>query len=138
MRLILDQFFIHEFVGKKQVTALIHQPAREFWFYETKFPLNYISYYYLKKMVIKLREYNNTAVSYSTKIGLEELGFKRVFIVPPCLNVTPLSNVKEKEANPTVIFIGRLKKAKLPHHALQPFSIIKREIHDAKMCIFGD
>jgi glycosyltransferase involved in cell wall biosynthesis len=46
--------------------------------------------------------------------------------------------VKEKETNPTVVFIGRLKKAKLPHHALQAFSIIKREIPDAKMWIIGD
>jgi glycosyltransferase involved in cell wall biosynthesis len=79
------------------------------------------------------------ALSNSTKIDLEVLGFKRVlFIVPPGLNVTPLSNVKEKEANPTVVFIGILKKAKLPHHALQAFSIIKNEIHDAKMWIIGN
>ena len=58
--------------------------------------------------------------------------------MPNGLTVTPLSNVKEKEANPTVVFMGRLKKAKLPHHALQAFSIIKREIHDAKMWIIGD
>jgi glycosyltransferase involved in cell wall biosynthesis len=86
--------------------------------------------------------YKNTitlALSNSTKIDLEELGFKRVFIVPPRLNVTPLSNVKEKEGtNPTVVFVGRLKKSKLPHHALQAFSIIKREIRDAKMWIIGD
>ena len=142
--LIIDEintrpFFIPKFVREKQVIALIHQLAREFWFYETKFPLNYIGYYYLEKKW--LSNYKNTitlALSNSTKIDLEELGFKRVFVVPQGLNVTPLSNVKEKEANPTVVFIGRLKKAKLPHHALQAFSIIKREIHDAKMWIIGD
>jgi glycosyltransferase involved in cell wall biosynthesis len=37
-----------------------------------------------------------------------------------------------------VVFVGRLKRAKLPHHALRAFSIIKREIHDAKMWIIGD
>jgi glycosyltransferase involved in cell wall biosynthesis len=58
--------------------------------------------------------------------------------VPPGLNVTPLLTVEEKEANPTVVFIGRLKRAKLPHHALQAFSIIKREIPDAKMWVIGD
>jgi glycosyltransferase involved in cell wall biosynthesis len=77
-------------------------------------------------------------VSDSTKADLGEIGFKKVYIVPPGLNVTPLSNVKEKETSPTVVFIGRLKKTKLPHHALQAFSIIKREIHDAKMWIIGD
>jgi hypothetical protein len=64
-----------------------------------------------------LSNYKNTitlALSDSTKIDLEELGFKRVFIVPPGLTVKPLSNVKEKEANSTVVFMERLKKAKLP------------------------
>jgi glycosyltransferase involved in cell wall biosynthesis len=132
-------FFIPKFVREKQVIALIHQLAREFWFYETKFPLNYIGYYYLeKKWLSKYKDTVTLAVSDSTKIDLEELGFKRVFIVPNGVNVTPLSNTKEKEANPTIVFMGRLKKAKLPDHALQAFSIIKREIHDAKMWIIGD
>ena len=143
--LIIDEINTRPFLTpqvcriEKQVIALIHQLAREFWFYETQFPLNYIGYYYLEKKW--LSNYKNTmtlTVSDSTKVDLEELGFKRVFVVPPGLNITPLSNVKEKEANPTVVFIGRLKKAKLPHHALQAFSIIKREIHDAKMWIIGD
>jgi glycosyltransferase involved in cell wall biosynthesis len=132
-------FFVPKFVREKKVIALIHQLAREFWFYETKFPINYIGYYYLEKKW--LSNYKNTvtvAVSDSTKIDLEELGFKRVSIVPNGLNVIPLSNVKEKEANPTVVFMGRLKKAKLPDHALQAFSIIKREIPDSKMWIIGD
>jgi glycosyltransferase involved in cell wall biosynthesis len=132
-------FFIPKFVKEKQVIALIHQLAREFWFYETKFPLNYIGYYYLeKKWLSNYKNLITLTVSNSTKVDLEGLGFKRVFVVPNGLNVIPLSNVKEKEANPTVVFMGRLKKAKLPHHALQAFSIIKREIHDAKMWVIGD
>jgi glycosyltransferase involved in cell wall biosynthesis len=142
--LIVDEintrpFFIPKFVRENQVIALIHQLAREFWFYETRFPLNYIGYYYLeKKWLSNYKNVITVTPSDSTKVDLEELGFKRVFVVPPGLNVTPLSNVKEKEANPTVVFIGRLKKAKLPHHALQAFSIMKREIRDAKMWIIGD
>jgi glycosyltransferase involved in cell wall biosynthesis len=132
-------FFIPQFVREKRVIALIHQLAREFWFYETKFPLNYIGYYYLeKKWLSNYKDIVTLAVSDSTKIDLEELGFKRIFIVPNGLNVTPLSNTKEKEANPTVVFMGRLKKAKLPDHALEAFSIIKREIHDARMWVIGD
>ncbi len=132
-------FFIPKLVGEKKVIALIHQLAREFWFYEVKFPLNYIGYYYLeKKWLSNYKNITTLTVSHSTKIDLEELGFKKVFIVPNGLSVTPLSNVKEKEACPTVVFIGRLKKAKLPHHALEAFSIIKREIKDAKMWVIGD
>jgi glycosyltransferase involved in cell wall biosynthesis len=142
--LIIDEintipFFVPKIVSDKKVVAIIHQLAREFWFYETKFPLNYIGYYYLEKKW--LANYKNTltlALSDSTKIDLEELGFKKVFVVQPGLSVTPLSNVNEKEANPTIVFMGRLKKAKLPDHALQAFSIIKRELHDAKMWVIGD
>jgi glycosyltransferase involved in cell wall biosynthesis len=143
--LIIDEintrpFLTPKFVeSEKPIIALIHQLAREFWFYETQFPLNYIGYYYLEKQWLSnYKDIITLTVSNSTKVDLEELGFKKVTIVPPGLNVTPLSNVKEKETSPTVVFVGRLKKAKLPHHALRAFSMIKREIHDAKMWIIGD
>jgi glycosyltransferase involved in cell wall biosynthesis len=132
-------FLAPKFAREKRVIAVIHQLAREFWFYETKFPLNYIGYYYLEKKW--LSNYKNTitvALSNSTKIDLEELGFKKIFVIPPGLSIAPLSNVKEKEDRPTLVFMGRLKRAKLPDHALQAFSIIKREIPDAKMWIIGD
>jgi glycosyltransferase involved in cell wall biosynthesis len=142
--LIIDEintrpFFVPRYAREKHVIALIHQLAREFWFYETRFPLNCIGYYYLeKKWLSNYKDVITVVPSHSTKTDLEELGFKTVFVVPNGLNITPLSNVKEKEDNPTVVFIGRLKRAKLPHHALQAFSIIKREIPDAKMWIIGD
>jgi|SRR5215212_8923829 len=142
--LIIDEintrpFFTYKFAGEKRVIALIHQLAREFWFYETRFPLNYVGYYYLeKKWLSKYNKLVTVTVSNSTKIDLEEIGFKKIFIVPPGLNVKPLSNVGQKEASPTIVFIGRLKRAKLPHHALQAFLTIKQEIQDAKMWIIGD
>lgn len=142
--LIIDEintrpFFVPDLVGEKQVIALIHQLAREFWFYETKFPLNYIGYYYLeKKWLSKYKNITTITVSNSTKIDLEDMGFRKLFIVPEGLNTTPLPEVKEKEATPTIVFIGRLKNAKLPDHALQAFSSIKREISDAKMWIIGE
>jgi hypothetical protein len=44
-------------------------------------------------------------VSDSTKNDLQGLRFKKLFVVAPGF-VTPLSTVKEKEANPTVILLG--------------------------------
>jgi glycosyltransferase involved in cell wall biosynthesis len=142
--LIIDEintrpFFVHRLVGEKKVIALIHQLAREFWFYETKFPLNYIGYHYLeKKWLSNYKNMVTVTVSDSTKADLEEIGFKKLFVIPPGLSTIPLSNVKEKEEDPTVVFIGRLKKAKLPHHALHAFSNIKSEMQNAKMWIIGD
>ncbi|MDQ3903559.1 MAG: glycosyltransferase family 4 protein, partial [Thermoproteota archaeon] len=111
----------------------------EFWFYETRFPVNYIGYYYLEnKWLSNYKDITTLTVSDSTKVDLQDLGFKKIVVVPPGLNVAPLSKVKEKESNPTLLFMGRLKNAKLPQHALEAFSIIKREIADAKMWVIGD
>jgi glycosyltransferase involved in cell wall biosynthesis len=46
--------------------------------------------------------------------------------------------VKEKKASPTVVLMGRPKKATSSSCITQAFSIIKREIHDEKMRIIGD
>ncbi len=142
--LVIDEintrpFLTPKFIKSRPIIALFHQMAREFWFYETPFPLNYIGYYYLeKKWLSNYRNIPTITVSNSSKKDLEELDFQRIFVVPEGLNVKPLSEVPQKEKEPTVIFTGRMKKAKLPHHAVQAFSIIKKEIPEAKMWVVGD
>jgi glycosyltransferase involved in cell wall biosynthesis len=126
------------FVKGKPIIALIHQLAREFWFYETSFPLNYLGYYFLEnKWLSHYRDILTITVSLSTRNDLEQLGFSKVVVVPQGLSVKPLPKVSHKEADPTIIFVGRLKRAKLPHHALQAFSILKKEIPEVKMWIVG-
>ena len=46
--------------------------------------------------------------------------------------------MEEKEATPTVVFIGRLKRHKLPDHALRAFALIKEALPDSKMWVIGD
>lgn len=133
-------FFAPKFVSNdERVVALIHQLAREYWFYETRFPLNYIGYYFLEDMW--LRNYVDVptiTVSKSTKKDLEEIGFKRVFVVPEGLNFRPLDEVPEKEAYPVVVYVGRLKRAKRPDHAIKAFKIVKEKVPDAELWILGD
>src|SRR5690348_3247980 len=113
--------------------------VREEWFYEVHFPLNYILYHYLeRKWLSYYKDIPVATVSNSSKEDLERIGIKKIFIVSEGLNVTPVSQVQQKESTPTVVFIGRLKRHKLPHQAIQAFSIIKREIPDAKMWVIGD
>lgn len=143
--LIIDEintkpFLTPKFVkNNKPIIALFHQMAREFWFYETSFPLNYIGYYYLeKKWLSNYRNIPTITVSNSSKKDLEDLGFQKIYVIPEGLNIKPLSEVPQKEPEPTIIFTGRMKKAKMPHHAVQAFSIIKKEILEAKMWVVGD
>lgn len=132
-------FLTPKFVRGKPIIALFHQLAREFWFYETSFPMNYLGFYYFEnKWLSYYRDIPTVTVSDSSKKDLEDLGFKKIFMVPEGLNVTPLQEVRQKESVPTVVFMGRLKKAKLPHHAIQAFSYLRKEIPNAKMWIIGD
>jgi glycosyltransferase involved in cell wall biosynthesis len=132
-------FLTPTFVKQKPILALIHQLAREFWLYETYFPLNLIGYYYLeRKWLSYYKDILTATVSNSSKEDLSQMGFRKILLVPQGLSALPLSKVPDKEQNPTIIFIGRLKKAKLPHHALKAFRLIKREIPEAKMWVIGD
>lgn len=133
-------FFTPEFLNNgEKIVVLIHQLAREFWFYETKFPINYLGRYFFEDRWLK--QYVNIptiTVSGSTRKDLFDLGFKNVYIVPEGINFKPLDNAGEKETNPTLIFVGRLKKAKLPDHAILAFRIVKEKIPDAKLWVVGD
>ena len=132
-------FLTPKFVTKKPIIALFYQLAREFWFYETRFPINFIGYYFLEMRWLKYyRNIPTVTISNSSKDDLSRAGFKKIFMIPMGLNVTPLDYLPEKEKIPTIIFVGRLKKAKRPDHALQAFSIIKKSIPSAIMWIVGD
>ena len=131
-------FFVHRWARSKTF-ALIHQLAREFWFYEMPFPLDRLGYHLLEYRW--LREYADVptiTVSDSTKNDLMELGFRRVFVVHNGLNVPPLTQVPEKEPVPTVVFVGRMRRAKKPDDVLKAFRIVKNEVRDARLWMVGD
>jgi glycosyltransferase involved in cell wall biosynthesis len=132
-------FLTPKFVKDKPILAVFHQLASQFWFYETFFPLNYLGYYYLeKKWLSYYRNVPVVTVSNSSKHDLSQMGLKNIFIVPEGLSVAPLLSVREKGNGPIVVFIGRLKKAKLPDHAIEAFRLIKEEIKDTKMWVIGN
>jgi glycosyltransferase involved in cell wall biosynthesis len=127
------------FVPDKPTVALIHQLAREFWFYETHFPINLIGYLFLENYWLKkYRDVPTITVSKSTAEDLERLRFRHVTIVPEGIGFEPLERFPEKEVKPTVLFVGRLKKAKKPDDALRAFKIIKDEMPEAKLWVVGD
>jgi len=133
-------FLTPKFVGSEEkIVALIHQLAREYWLYETPFPISYIGYHYLEEKWLKnYVEIPTVTVSESSKLDLEELGFKQVFVVPEGLNFTPLDEVPEKESYPVVAYVGRLKRAKRPDYAVKAFRIVKEKVPEAELWIIGD
>ena len=133
-------FFTPKFVSHgEKIVALIHQLAREYWFYETPFPVNYLGYYFLENRW--LRNYvdvTTVTISDSTRQDLLGLGFQRVFVVPEGLNFAPLDEILEKEDVPVVVFVGRLKRAKRPDHAVRAFKIVREKFPSAELWILGD
>jgi len=132
-------FMTPNYVKSVPILAIIHQLAREFWFYETPFPVNYIGFYILEKRWLKpYRNVKTVTVSDSTREDLVNLGFQDIHIVPEGLSTDPLEKLKEKESIPTLVFMGRLKKAKLPTHAIKAFDVIKKKFSEAQLWVIGD
>jgi len=142
---VIDEINTRPFLTPKfvkngeKIIALIHQLAREYWFYETPFPINYFGYHFFEERW--LRNYTNiptVTVSNSTRKDLADLGFEKVFVVGEGLNFEPLKRIDEKTSNPVIVFAGRLKKAKRPDHAIKAFKIVRGEIPKAELWIIGD
>ena len=132
-------FLTPKFVKEKPILALSHHVSLEAWSLELPFPLGHIGYYFYHRRGLSYYKNIPTAtVSESSKRNLEKIGLKKVFVVPEGLNISPLDNIPQKEPSPTIAFVGRLKRNKLPDHALRAFSLIKKSIPDARMWIMGD
>jgi glycosyltransferase involved in cell wall biosynthesis len=133
-------FMIHSYAKHdERVFILIHQLAREFWYYETPFPVNTIGYHFLEDHWLKkCKEIPTITVSKSTRDDLINLGYKDVKIIHEGFDHEPLSEVPKKESDPTVIFVGRFKKAKRPDHALEAFIIAKKSIPNLHLWMIGD
>lgn len=133
-------FMSYRFVKKNtRLIAIIYQLAKEFWFYETPFPINRIGYYFLEPYWLK--KYTNAEVltiSDSSMQDLLDLGYNNVRIVPVGLNIKPLSEVPQKEDILTLIFVGRMGHAKCPDHVIKAFSYIKKVLPETRLWMVGD
>jgi glycosyltransferase involved in cell wall biosynthesis len=143
--LIIDEINVKPFLTpkyakkEKPILALIHQLSPEQFLLELPFPLNYLGRYYLeKKWLSYYKDILTVTVSNSTQIDLERFGFKRVHVIPEGLSVMPLDKLAQKESTPTVIFIGRLKRHKLPDHAIRAYSLMKKDIPETRLWVIGE
>jgi glycosyltransferase involved in cell wall biosynthesis len=121
------------------VVALIHQLAREIWFYETAFPLSALGRYVLEP--IWLRAYRDVpalTVSQSSADSLARYhGWRNVTVVPEGSTPHPVPQVA-KEPKPTVVFLGRLVPMKRPQDALMAFRLLAERFPSARLWMIGD
>ena len=129
-------FLTPQYVKDRPIIALIHQLAREYWWYETPFPINLVGYYYLEKRWLKNYQAIPTiTVSDSTAKDLGELGFSNVSIVHNGIPTITQGEVNQRGSVPTLIFVARFRKVKRPLDAIKAFKMVSK---DARLIMIGD
>lgn len=142
--IIIDVMIMRPFQAVKYavepVILLVHQLARECWFMEqAPLPIALAGYLFLEKMWLKpYRNRPTIAVSKSTCKDLKRWGFKNIKIIYNGLNIKPLDAMPRKRDRPTLIFLGRMSKAKKPMDAVRAFKIIREEIPECELWMVGE
>jgi glycosyltransferase involved in cell wall biosynthesis len=132
-------FLTPRWLRNTPVVALIHQLAREIWFYETRFPISVLGRYVLEPRWLRAyRDVPALTVSESSADSLRRHhGWRNVSVVPEGLDPHPVPDVP-KEENPTVIFLGRLVAMKQPRHALDAYGRLLEQFPRAQLWMIGD
>jgi glycosyltransferase involved in cell wall biosynthesis len=132
-------FMTPRWISGTPIVALIHQLAREIWFYETPFPVSVLGRYVLEPWW--LRSYRNVpalTVSESSARSLVDYhGWKDVTVLPEGSSPHPVPPVA-KEDVPTVVFLGRLVEMKRPEDALRAFRVLTQSHSSARLWMIGD
>jgi glycosyltransferase involved in cell wall biosynthesis len=121
------------------IVALIHQLAREIWFYQTPFPVSVLGRYVLEPLWLRAyRDVPALTVSQSSAESLARYhGWRDVTVVPEGHTPHPVPPVA-KETTPTVVFLGRLVPMKRPEDATAAFQVLVEDVPSARLWMIGD
>jgi len=131
-------FLCPSFVKDTPVIALIHQVAREVWSYEFHWSVAMVGRHVLEpRWLAWYRNVPTLTVSESSKASLHDYGLEDVSVLPEGWSPPDPLPVVEREARPTVLFVGRLAANKRPDHALNAFLEVAPNHPDARLWIAG-
>lgn len=133
-------FFTPLFCRLSKICLIYHVHGKQF-FYELPFPLNYLGYL-IERFVFPLIYINIpiVAISQTTKKELEEIGFNgsKISIVYSGINgQNPQKALKAKFSNPTLLYLGRIKKYKRVDLLVEIFPKIIEKVPNARLIIAG-
>lgn len=124
---------------REPVVMHFNQMAREVWFYECAWPLNVLGYLLEPWYLRVYRQIPAVAISRSSRHDLLRLGFDqhRVDVIPlPMCPYQPTDN-NGREPEPTLLFVGRLKRSKRVDHAIRALAVVRRRHPRAKLWVVG-
>ena len=133
-------FFTPLFCRAHKICFVYHVHGKQF-FYELPFPLNYLGYL-IEKFIFPLVYMNIpvVAISQTTKRELESIGFngRKINIVYSGINgQNPQKALKTKFSNPTLLYLGRIKRYKRIDLLVKIFPKIIEKVPNARLIIAG-
>ena len=133
--------FFSSFYVKSPSIMMVHQLAREIWFYQMPKPIALIGFLVEPLYLWLLRKNKVITVSLSSKRDLVRHGFKanNINIISEGISIAPattLDNLK-KFPNPTVLYLGSIRAMKRPIDVIFAFRIAKERIKNLKLIIAG-
>jgi glycosyltransferase involved in cell wall biosynthesis len=120
------------------VCMLIHQLAREVWWYESPFPLNALGYAVEPLYLRPYRKIPVLTVSASTSKDLRRLGFVgRIITIPE--GIEPVGQLAERKSTvPTFLYVGRLSPSKRVEVIIRAFAGFRKQSGAAQLWIVGE
>jgi glycosyltransferase involved in cell wall biosynthesis len=119
------------------IVGFIHQLADDVLEAELPGPVAAVGRWLEPHALRLYRDIPVVTVSNSTKDDLHRIGLERVSVIPDGRDEPPPLDGIAKEKQPTLLFVGRLALNKRPHHAVEAFVHIRRELPDAQLWIVG-
>ena len=137
-------YFSVLFGGASRRYLLFHQMERKVWFYETRWPLNYIGHYVLEpvsSLLLSLTRVPVITVSESTRRDLARFGFRpeRTHIISEGLEIDPAADLTRlrKFSRPTILSHGTVRAMKRTLDQVKAFEIAKQTMPDLQLKISG-
>lgn len=140
--IIIDEYTLRPFMTpkyvKENIIFLVHELAREKFFYELPPLISHIYFYYLEPSWLKKYcNLNTVTVSNSTKKDLLQFGFNKIDIVTEGIAFRPLQCIPKKDEETTILYVGLLKKSNLVNHAIEAFKIVQKSLPNARLWVVG-
>lgn len=130
--------FFSVLYSRKPKVAISYHVHRMQWFFEFPFPLNFVGYFFERFLFPLL--YRNTqiiAISNTTKAELIKIGFKKENIHIVYAGVVGNNVSSEKFFQPTILYLGRIKKYKRVEMLVRIMPSILKHVPDARLVIAG-
>ena len=134
-------FFARWYAGVPNV-LMVHQLAREIWFYQLPWFIGWIGYVLEPVYLFLLRNQPVIAVSDSTKKDLMKYGFhdKKISIISEGIHLPVVSNLDliDKYDQPTMLGHGAMRAMKRTLDQIRAFEIAKASIPNLRLKLSGD